>query len=262
MDLISIAPGLQPLQLRVADLHRRTAPTRRPSSCTAGTAGSGSARQLDRLPGRASSAAPRSRTRSSSPGCHVHSLGHGHRQRAARRRRGRPARRRAAGRSSTRTSWSRRAHRIGVDREEDLARGFTVTDSGHHRRRQGPGDQALTEATERPVRAAAAVGGRPQAGAGRGPAPAAARRLRRRSADAVAAGRGDRRRRRLQLGPLLPAVRRPGRQALRVLDDARRLGRGRPSGSRSARWSPATATATPSCSPTWPAPSTTSAAAG
>ena len=37
-------------------------------------------------------------------------------------------------------------------------------------------------------------------------------------------GRGDRRRHRVQLGPLLPAVRRPGRRALRVLDHARRLG--------------------------------------
>ena len=70
----------------------------------------------------------------------------------------------------------------------------------------------------------------------RRPAPAAARRLRARSATRVRRGRGARRRRRLQLGPLLPAERRPGRQALRVLDDARRLGRGRPSGSRSARW--------------------------
>ena len=38
-------------------------------------------------------------------------------------------------------------------------------------------------------------------------------------------GRGPRRRHHLQLGPLLPALRRPRRQALRVLDDARRLGR-------------------------------------
>ena len=49
------------------------------------------------------------------------------------------------------------------------------------------------------------------------------------------------------------------RRALRVLDRARRLGRGHRRGSRSARWSPATATATRTCSPTWPAPSTTSA---
>ena len=40
------------------------------------------------------------------------------------------------------------------------------------------------------------------------------------------------------------------------------VGRGTPSGSRSARWSPATPTATPNCSPTWPARSTTSATAG
>ena len=37
--------------------------------------------------------------------------------------------------------------------------------------------------------------------------------------------RGHRRRRRLQLGPLLPALRRPRRRALRMLDDAGRLGR-------------------------------------
>ena len=54
----------------------------------------------------------------------------------------------------------------------------------------------------------------------------------------------------------------PDGQALRVLDDARPPGPRRPSGSRSARWSPATATATPSCWPTWPARSTTSATAG
>ena len=78
----------------------------------------------------------------------------------------------------------------------------------------------------------------------------------------AAAGRGTRRRHPVQLGPLLPAVRRARRQALRVLDHARRLGGGRPPGSRSAPSSPATATATRSCSPTWPAPSTTSATAG
>ncbi len=39
-------------------------------------------------------------------------------------------------------------------------------------------------------------------------------------------------------------------------------GPSRPRASRSARWSPATPTATPNCSPTWPAPSTTSPAAG
>ena len=63
------------------------------------------------------------------------------------------------------------------------------------------------------------------AGPGRAPAPASARRLRRHPAYRRRS-RGDRRRRRLQLGPLLPALRRSRRQALRVLDHARRLGRG------------------------------------
>ncbi len=57
------------------------------------------------------------------------------------------------------------------------------------------------------------------------PAPAAARRVRRHPTGG-GRGRGARRRRRLQLGPLLPALRRARGRALRVLDDARRLGGG------------------------------------
>ena len=74
--------------------------------------------------------------------------------------------------------------------------------------------------------------------------------------------RGHRRRRRLQLGPLLPALRRPRRPALRVLDDARRVGRAdvAPRDRRAGR--PATPTAIRNCSPTWRAPSTTSPTAG
>ena len=123
---------------------------------------------------------------------------------------------------------------------------------GHHRRRPrcpGPVDRA-SDRRRRPARSAIGVQLQPQhADYAADPA-----RLRR--------GRGDRRRRRLQLGPLLPALRRPGRRALRVLDDARRLGRGdrarrdRRAGHLQQLPQPAT------CSPTWPAPSTTSATAG
>ena len=76
--------------------------------------------------------------------------------------------------------------------------------------------------------------------------------------DAVRRGRGPRRRHRLQLGPLLPALRRPGRRALRVLDDARRLGRADLARPDRRAGHLQLATATPTCWPTWPAPSTTS----
>ena len=75
----------------------------------------------------------------------------------------------SSGRSSTRTSPVPEATSIGFDREHDLARGFSVTESGHHRRRQGPGGHPVTRRSDRP---SAAIGG---------PAPAAARRLRRSS---------------------------------------------------------------------------------
>ena len=70
----------------------------------------------------------------------------------------------------------------------------------------------MTSSTERPIRIGVQL--QPQHAAAVQPSP-------RRGASL----RGHRRRRRLQLGPLLPAVRRPGRRALRMLDDARRLGR-------------------------------------
>ena len=83
-----------------------------------------------------------------------------------------------ATRSSTRTSSSRRAHRIGVDpRRTDLARGFIVTDSGITV--VGKGQVVKPDRGDGGrVRAAAAVGGRPDRSRIGVPAPAAARRLR------------------------------------------------------------------------------------
>ena len=50
---------------------------------------------------------------------------------------------------------------VGVDREKDLARGFTVTDTRHHRRRQGHPRRAMTRACGRGHAAAASVEGMP-----------------------------------------------------------------------------------------------------
>ena len=129
MDLVSVAPGLQPLQLRVADLHE-------PRPVAAGEVRARLARahrargELDRLPRRAWSPAPSSRTRCSPPTCSSHSWATVERQRA-------DGQRRSIGRHAV----VRRAildknvvvpegARIGIDPEEDRARGFTVTDSG------------------------------------------------------------------------------------------------------------------------------------
>ena len=95
----------------------------------------------------------------------------------------------------------------------------------------------------------------------RRPAPAAARRLRR-PPSRRRRRRGARRRRRLQLGPLLPALRRSPTASTSSAGRCSPRGPSRPTASRSAPSSRATATATRSCSPTWPAPSTTSAAGG
>ena len=118
---------------------------------------------------------------------------------------------------------------------------------GHHRRRQGPGGHPVTGA-DRPVR----IGVQLQ------PQHATYAELRQACADAEEIGvdvvftwdhfyplYGDR--------PTAPTS-----SAGRCSPPGPR----RPRGSRSAPWSPATATATRSCSPTWPARSTTSATAG
>ena len=239
-------PGLQPLQLRLADLHRlRPLPAGQVRPRRAGEVRRGA--QLGRLPRRG------------------HQRGHRHELRplAAV---PRPQRARRSidsvlldgvevgrnavirGPSSTRTSASPRRPASGSTPSTTVARGFHGHRVGAHRRRQGPGGQARDRRRARPD-------------PDRRPAPAAARGVRpiRR---AVRRGRGDRRRRRLQLGPLLPALRR--RRTARTSSAGRCSAPGPrpPSGSRSAPWSPATPTATPSCSPTWPAPSTTSATAG
>ena len=69
------------------------------------------------------------------------------------------------------------------------------------------------------------------------------------------------RRQHLGLGPLLPALRRSRRRALRGVHAARGDGRRDAARAASARSSPATRTATRTCSPTWRARSTTSATA-
>ena len=71
MDLVSVAPGLQPLQHRVADLHRLRPASRRRSSCTARTGSIGQARRLDRLAGVVISGGTGRAARCSRPRCHV-----------------------------------------------------------------------------------------------------------------------------------------------------------------------------------------------
>ena len=140
-----------------------------------------------------------------------------------------------------------RGHLDRLRQEHDVERGLLGDRVGHHRRRQGPGGHPVTGG-DRPIR----IGVQLQ------PQHATYAAIRQACADAEEIGvdvvfTWD------HFFPLL----RPGRRRpLRVLDDARRRGPRRPRGSRSARWSPATATATRTCSPTWPARSTTSATAG
>ena len=121
-------PGLQPLQLRVADLHDDRVPRRRPSSCTATVTGS-ARRSTRRSRPAASSPAPRSTGRCSRRAVKVHSY--------------------ATIVDSVildaveigRYATIRRAiidkytvihehAKIGIDHDHDRARGFHVTESG------------------------------------------------------------------------------------------------------------------------------------
>ena len=122
-------PGLQPLQLRVADLHRlRALPAGQVRARLARPDRRGA--QLGRLPRRASSPAPGSTNSVLSPRRHVHSCADGRRQRAAGRRRRSAGTPSSSGRSSTRTSVVPEGAQIGIDHEQDRARGFHVTESG------------------------------------------------------------------------------------------------------------------------------------
>ena len=151
---------------------------------------------------------------------------------------------------------------IGVDPEDDLARGFHVTESGITVVGKGHGDQRVTQATrhQRPPRRRC----RPA-----DPRPARVGvQLQPQHADYAQIRRRRRRRPRTSASTSSSTGTTSSRCTATPTASTSSAGRcsapgpSRPSGSRSARWSPATATATPSCSPTWPAPSTTSAAAG
>ena len=253
-------PGVQPLQLRVADLHRlRPLPA---GQVRQGRQGKIRARPTTRpSPPAWSSAAPTVTNSVLSPRCHVHSFAtiiddsvllDGVDV-------GRNAVVRSAP-SSTRTSACPRGVSIGVDPEADLARGFHVTNPASPSSARA-WDQRVTQGPG-PVHQAPLSAGGPAPRPDRRPAPAAARGLRPDPRARSRQAEESRRRRRLQLGPLLPAVRRAGGQALRVLDDAGGLGGGDRAG-RDRRAGHLQHLPQPrSCSPTWPAPSTTSATAG
>ena len=146
---------------------------------------------------------------------------------------------------------------IGVDREARPGPRLPRHRVGHHRRRQGPGGHRvspeahpttpLSAATRVPCASASSSSrSTPTTPRSAGPSP----RPRRSASTSCSTGTTSSRCTASRTASTSSAGRcsAPGPR--------------RPSGSRSARWSPATATATPSCSPTWPAPSTTSATAG